>query len=140
MLSVVFFKQKTAYELRISDWSSDVCSSDLSVALDDGVRLGRGPVVRHGAIGIEAGDSGKAGAHIAGAARPRRGDLLVDGQLGDGGAAPRVFEPGEELAQRGAVVFHSLAPLGDLGIGLVRLEQRTAERRVGKAGVSTGRP
>src|SRR3546814_7045583 len=28
-----FFKQKTAYEMRISDWSSDVCSSDLCVAL-----------------------------------------------------------------------------------------------------------
>src|SRR3546814_7885070 len=27
-----FFKQKTAYEMRISDWSSDVCSSDLSFA------------------------------------------------------------------------------------------------------------
>src|SRR3546814_2434207 len=27
---VFFFKQKTAYELRISDWSSDVCSSDLA--------------------------------------------------------------------------------------------------------------
>src|SRR3546814_13011810 len=27
---VVFFKQKTAYEMRISDWSSDVCSSDLN--------------------------------------------------------------------------------------------------------------
>src|SRR3546814_10913157 len=26
---VVFFKQKSAYEMRISDWSSDVCSSDL---------------------------------------------------------------------------------------------------------------
>src|SRR3546814_4025510 len=26
----LFFKQKTAYEMRISDWSSDVCSSDLS--------------------------------------------------------------------------------------------------------------
>src|SRR3546814_8149437 len=26
----VFFKKKTAYELRISDWSSDVCSSDLA--------------------------------------------------------------------------------------------------------------
>src|SRR3546814_7588058 len=25
-----FFKQKTAYEMRISDWSSDVCSSDLT--------------------------------------------------------------------------------------------------------------
>src|SRR3546814_2819328 len=29
MTCVFFFKQKTAYELRISDWSSDVCSSDL---------------------------------------------------------------------------------------------------------------
>src|SRR3546814_18146958 len=28
-----FFKQKTAYEIRISDWSSDVCSSDLRSAL-----------------------------------------------------------------------------------------------------------
>src|SRR3546814_9443205 len=28
-----FFKQKTAYEMRISDWSSDVCSSDLQVLL-----------------------------------------------------------------------------------------------------------
>src|SRR3546814_12328971 len=28
---VFFFKQKTAYEMRISDWSSDVCSSDLSL-------------------------------------------------------------------------------------------------------------
>src|SRR3546814_8397185 len=28
---IFFFKQKTAYEMRISDWSSDVCSSDLTV-------------------------------------------------------------------------------------------------------------
>src|SRR3546814_5930836 len=28
-LAFFFFKQKTAYEMRISDWSSDVCSSDL---------------------------------------------------------------------------------------------------------------
>src|SRR3546814_4491120 len=27
-----FFKQKTAYEMRISDWSSDVCSSDLRIS------------------------------------------------------------------------------------------------------------
>src|SRR3546814_3070785 len=30
-----FFKQKTAYEMRISDWSSDVCSSDLVYASDE---------------------------------------------------------------------------------------------------------
>src|SRR3546814_8940190 len=29
VLVIFFFKQKTAYELRIRDWSSDVCSSDL---------------------------------------------------------------------------------------------------------------
>src|SRR3546814_3497199 len=29
MIILLFFKQKTAYEMRISDWSSDVCSSDL---------------------------------------------------------------------------------------------------------------
>src|SRR3546814_4277878 len=30
---VFFFKQKTAYEMRISDWSSDVCSSDLGAVV-----------------------------------------------------------------------------------------------------------
>src|SRR3546814_2387317 len=30
-----FFKQKTAYEMRISDWSSDVCSSDLDSSVPD---------------------------------------------------------------------------------------------------------
>src|SRR3546814_9957597 len=29
IFDILFFKQKTAYEMRISDWSSDVCSSDL---------------------------------------------------------------------------------------------------------------
>src|SRR3546814_4105033 len=39
MLDVIFFfKQKTAYEMRISDWSSDVCSSDLLVLNDSVVR------------------------------------------------------------------------------------------------------
>src|SRR3546814_2655004 len=32
--AVFFFKQKTAYEMRISDWSSDVCSSDLKQPKD----------------------------------------------------------------------------------------------------------
>src|SRR3546814_10722898 len=36
-LCFFFFKQKTAYEMRISDWSSDVCSSDLSHGRRSGV-------------------------------------------------------------------------------------------------------
>src|SRR3546814_3070781 len=43
-----FFKQKTAYEMRISDWSSDVCSSDL-----DGQQGGRG-----GNVALEIDPSG----------------------------------------------------------------------------------
>src|SRR3546814_11773803 len=34
-LIIFFFKQKTAYEMRISDWSSDVCSSDLVAVASD---------------------------------------------------------------------------------------------------------
>src|SRR3546814_10886756 len=46
-MSFFFFKQKTAYEMRISDWSSDVCSSDLSRASAEAIwrsavpRIGR---------------------------------------------------------------------------------------------------
>src|SRR3546814_2793267 len=36
-----FFKQKTAYEMRISDWSSDVCSSDLYLARRDAGWMGQ---------------------------------------------------------------------------------------------------
>src|SRR3546814_6663043 len=44
MMSIVvvflfFFKQKTAYEMRISDWSSDVCSSDLDLGIPEGALL-----------------------------------------------------------------------------------------------------
>src|SRR3546814_8479514 len=59
-----FFKQKTAYEMRISDWSSDVCSSDLDLdrrhiagAIEIGLRLADrhedegGVVFRHAEIG-----------------------------------------------------------------------------------------
>src|SRR3546814_15157576 len=41
ILVLFFFKQKTAYEMRISDWSSDVCSSDLVDLSGEAIRLGR---------------------------------------------------------------------------------------------------
>src|SRR3546814_14535466 len=40
MLVFFFFKQKTAYEMRISDWSSDVCSSDLHAVDAAAARVG----------------------------------------------------------------------------------------------------
>src|SRR3546814_687075 len=41
---IFFFKQKTAYEMRISDWSSDVCSSDLSDSSVANARCGCPPL------------------------------------------------------------------------------------------------
>src|SRR3546814_3498673 len=63
--SFFFFKQKTAYEMRISDWSSDVCSSDLP---------------HHPGAGPAAAQSGR----TPGRQRPRRaggGRRLVGGTL-----------------------------------------------------------
>src|SRR3546814_8849499 len=66
-LHFFFFKQKTAYEMRISDWSSDVCSSDLQL-VDEGrnvasaeanlykqIALYRIGKARTGAIALAAG-------------------------------------------------------------------------------------
>src|SRR3546814_12096828 len=39
----MFFKQKTAYEMRVSDWSSEVCSSDLRRARARAARISDGP-------------------------------------------------------------------------------------------------
>src|SRR3546814_8580194 len=52
-----FFKQKTAYEMRISDWSSDVCSSDLLIA-----RLGKEGVPNPAVIAIMAAGAAPRGA------------------------------------------------------------------------------
>src|SRR3546814_2342400 len=72
-LRIFLFKQKTAYEMRISDWSSDVCSSDL-VGGDDGVESGR-RLVQEQDVGIERQRAGEAGA-LAHAARQLRGELM----------------------------------------------------------------
>src|SRR3546814_4805329 len=47
---IFFFKQKTAYEMRISDWSSDVCSSDL------GAMAGRQGIAAPGRRVAQQGD------------------------------------------------------------------------------------
>src|SRR3546814_11700837 len=55
---IFFIKQKTAYEMRISDWSSDVCSSDLKTTLAQIVarELGVGFRATSGPVIAKAGD------------------------------------------------------------------------------------
>src|SRR3546814_15894553 len=73
----VFFKQKTAYEMRISDWSSDVCSSDLVDARTELEARQRAVRVRQVAdapldVGVEAQEHPVAGAAVIGSG-PREG-------------------------------------------------------------------
>src|SRR3546814_9499273 len=52
-----FCKQKTAYEMRISDWSSDVCSSDLTLVIEQ-LRRQLQPVAQAIAGAVIPGDAG----------------------------------------------------------------------------------
>src|SRR3546814_5991813 len=91
--SVFFFKQKTAYELRISDWSSDVCSSDLDERLL--------PEVTRNLMRVLLVDTGVRARIFA-----RSGEILADSFVLGG--------PG------GQVQIRSLPPEPEGGLGLLR--------------------
>src|SRR3546814_4570158 len=78
LLYFFFFKQKTAYEVRISYWSSDVCSSDLG---ERGSRIGdgrRAALVEEQAFARAAAVEQHMVERDAGEFHPRR-DLVADG-------------------------------------------------------------
>src|SRR3546814_1093518 len=122
--SVFFFKQKTAYEMRISDWSSDVCSSDLqrfeqmtpAAPIDLSRHLRREMIAR---------------GHLDLAVRIAVPILMVhfrEKGARQAGVAIAVFHRGIEVeraadAQCGGLIAQAV-------------EARSEERRVGKEGVS----
>src|SRR3546814_6005222 len=118
MLFFFFFKQKTAYEMRISDWSSDVCSSDLRES--DGRRrefssdrrdlLGklRGKVGRSPPVEIDLRpdlqvQQGKEMVGVVLAAREMEGHGLLDRRPGEQ-AAPLDRLLGQQAEQHGLQV------------------------------------
>src|SRR3546814_5171087 len=84
-----FCKQKTAYEMRISDWSSDVCSSDLEA---DGIVVAGTALDPPGVVLLGVQDAG-AGAHPLGQARVDHA-LVALGVLVHEGA---LKHPGDDL-------------------------------------------
>src|SRR3546814_14189999 len=109
---IFFFKQKTAYEMRISDWSSDVCSSDLPG------RQAVAPSLHGGENGGDAGHALSARCVLAGRAggdHQPQDDLLLRRLL------PAVHRP------------------PDGGRPTARRHVRSEERRVGKECVRTCR-
>src|SRR3546814_5484099 len=115
----VFFKQNTAYEMRISDWSSDLCSSDLEHAAE-----------------LDAF------CDFAARANPKRGFLIVSKVLGRHlPASPNAIRGAmDELGQKlpadlpGPIVFLGMAETATaLGQGVFAAYlDRSEERRVGK--------
>src|SRR3546814_1036314 len=87
-----FFKQKTAYELRISDWSSDVCSSDLPGG------------AAHAAIGCAVDALADVGKGLGGTGEPGQKDIATHRPV-----------PGAWLQGWHPIV--ALAPVGSVGRG-----------------------
>src|SRR3546814_4499923 len=71
-----FFKQKTAYEMRISDWSSDVCSSDLAALSAEGRSTG---------VGVSSATASASGCMIFSASR-FNSSSAISGVAGSGDA------------------------------------------------------
>src|SRR3546814_10474959 len=104
-----FFKQKTAYEMRISDWSSDVCSSDL------GRGLGEGEAARFLPLSTSASEQARKPAYLS-----------LEGE--------RAWAPAKPLSylRRHALCLRRRN-------SVTGLKARSEERRVGKECVSTCR-
>src|SRR3546814_5232647 len=87
-----FFKQKTAYEMRISDWSSDVCSSDLvdesAVLVGFFPEAGDGVAARHQIEDTEAAGLMDRGEGRGGARCP----VKVDQKIGRASCRERVCQ------------------------------------------------
>src|SRR3546814_11734704 len=130
-----FFKQKTAYEMRISDWSSDVCSSDLRLfdaarAADRGARDAADRGLRRGCEARED-EAGKGVAEIGGRTDEGRDELV--GILDQAGC--RELEDDLGIFLRGHDdIARTLGALAVFARGL----RSTEEDRVGEASVGMG--
>src|SRR3546814_1924058 len=107
LVSFFFFKQKTAYEMRISDWSSDVCSSDLA-----------GPDLR--------GRQGLADRHVETQLPGRRTHLP---QLRGVPHQHRARRAGGDTAHRAG---HARQPLPGLGPAEVPVQLREGSEEIGR--------
>src|SRR3546814_1727272 len=115
LLVFFFFKQKTAYEMRISDWSSDVCSSDLLVD-----RRGSRIDDAFGQILAPQGAPAFGAARQCGQAMSAR-EQVTDDQIGVG---------------QGFALFGDQYRYLGHGIECEKPGRRSEERRVGKGCVS----
>src|SRR3546814_8940097 len=123
-----FFKQKTAYEMRISDWSSDVCSSDLFFGIVNHVLLWI-TLLRPDALAGEAfgKDLQPRGQRAAGQQRVF-GDLLEGVQTHDLNGLGRVAQSLADELQVVRVELHRLEWSQGLVVQNIEVAENTAGR------------
>src|ERR1043165_8966275 len=118
---IFFFKQKTAYEIRPRDWSSDVCSSDLpgsagDVALADDSGGGRPEEALHrgipGRVALAASDGSRAVGRDAGDGREVRAarEITEDGEGRLGARGESGEREGGGNGEQGTMKVHGSAP------------------------------
>src|SRR3546814_12315783 len=125
VMLIFFFKQKTAYEMRISDWSSDVCSTDLA----HGLLRGPGRRAREGTVSAQRADRRLFRGPARGRPDPARRGRWLAAQ-----PQPRLHRPVARIPA------YRLSLAAAAGAGSRRAGHRTAaglsseKRRVGKEG------
>src|SRR3546814_1612283 len=138
-LVIFFFKQKTAYEIRISDWSSDVCSSDLRPRQGTPGADGRPRLLAHPRGARRAHDQAHLQARLPHRAAPEGPQPRPAGRQGTG------RQPAQHGDRAGAVQRlrrQRRGRLGTLRPGEGRGadgKHNTETRRVGKGWVKTGK-
>src|SRR3546814_723397 len=112
-LCVFFFKQKTAYEMRISDWSSDVCSSDLGLQgdADPGLRAAK-PAAGAGDCAGLPGAGRSHGRRFRARGRSRGGVMPAPLRVQVIRDWPRRFEAVDLVLPAGATVADAVAASG----------------------------
>src|SRR3546814_4453781 len=91
-----FFKQKTAYEMRISDWSSDVCSSDLGHGQDP-VMVFRRHHLDGGADALPEPDEPLQRGRVGALGRRQDAEAALE-QLSEAGVGAGVLGAGDRMA------------------------------------------
>src|SRR3546814_10531992 len=120
--SFFFFKQKTAYEMRISDWSSDVCSSDLTLAYE--MNLAAAKLAREAADAASTPDKPR---FVAGALGPTNRTASISPDVNDPGKRNVSYE---ELVEAYVEQGHGLF---DGGVDLLLIETIFDTLKIGRA-------
>src|SRR3546814_18597021 len=121
-----FFKQKTAYEMRISAWSSDVCSSDLADSRDERERgsVSAGPAIANPSPRNRSNNAAELSRRAQGDAQ--KSDRLLSEQRLEVAELRHVLAQIDRSVECGGPIeYHALLCVGDRQTNIVRMSHQS---------------